>query len=59
MDIIIITSEVMAPGLLLLTALVTWNTSTTPSILHCSRAMLAEQYTPVRLTVSLQYQYIY
>ena len=48
-----LTMEVTASGLFILTALVAWNTSTSPSVLHCSIALLAAQNTPERPTVSL------
>ena len=47
------TSVVTAPGLFILIFLTVCNTSTTPSVLHCSIALLTAQYTPERLTVSL------
>ena len=53
-NIILFTSVDTAPGLFILIFLTVWNTSTTPSVLHCSIALLTAQYTPERLTVSLK-----
>ena len=49
-----LTAVSTAPGFWMRRALTTWNTSTTPSVLHISMAFTREQNTPTRLTVSLQ-----
>ena len=43
-----------APGFCTLRAFTTWNTSTTPSVLHRSMVVAMAQNMPLRLTVSLQ-----
>ena len=43
----------MAPGFCTLRALVTWNTSTTPSVLQRSTVDIMAQNMPLRPTVSL------
>ena len=48
------TCVVTAPGFCILAPLTAWNTSTTLSALHCSRALLMAQYIPERPTVSLE-----
>ena len=42
-----------APGFCILRAFTTWNTSTTPSVLHFSIVVAMAQNMPERLTVSL------
>ena len=48
------TSVHTAPGFCTLSVFTTWNTSTTPSILHWSILVAMAQNMPQRLTVSLQ-----
>ena len=43
----------MAPGLCTLIAFTTWNTSTTPSVLHLSIVVMIAQNVAERLTVLL------
>ena len=43
----------MAPGLCILIAFTTWNTSTTPSVLHLSIVVMIAQNVAERLTVLL------
>ena len=43
----------MAPGFCALKAFTTWNTSTTPSVLHLSMVVVAAQNMAERLTVLL------
>ena len=43
----------MAPGFCALMAFTTWNTSTTPSVLHLSTVVVAAQNMAERLTVLL------
>ena len=52
-DCSVLTTVETAPGLCILTPLTVWNTSTTPSALHCSTALWMAQYIPERPTVSL------
>ena len=52
---VLLTAVSTAPGFWIRRALTTWNTSTTPSVLHISMPFTREQNTPTRLTVSLQY----
>ena len=54
--IMILTTVCTAPGFCTLRALTTWNTSTTPSVLHLSIVVAIAQSIPDLLTVSL---YIY
>ena len=49
-----LTTVVTAPGFCTLRALTTWNTSTTPSVLHLSMVVAMAQNIPDLLTVSLQ-----
>ena len=51
---IFLTTVVTAPGFCVLRTFTTWNTSTTPSVLHCSMVVAMAQNIPERLTVSLQ-----
>ena len=44
-----------APGFCARRALTTWNTSTTPSVLHLSMVVAMAQNIPLRVTVSLQW----
>ena len=44
-----------APGFCTRRALTTWNTSTTPSVLHLSMVVAMAQNIPLRVTVSLQW----
>ena len=46
-----------APGFCTLRVFTTWNTSTTPSVLHRSMVVAMAQNMPQRLTVSLQERY--
>ena len=48
-----LTTESTLPGFWMRSAFTTWNTSTMPSILQHSVALIREQNTPHRLTVSL------
>ena len=50
----ILTTVRTAPGFCTLRALTTWNTSTTPSVLHLSMVVAMAQNIPDLLTVSLQ-----
>ena len=49
----ILTTVCIAPGFCTLRALTTWNTSTTPSVLHLSMVVAIAQNIPDLLTVSL------
>ena len=48
-----LTTESTLPGFWMRSAFTTWNTSTMPSVLQHSVALIREQNTPHRLTVSL------
>ena len=48
-----LTTESTLPGFWIRSAFTTWNTSTMPSVLQHSVALIREQNTPYRLTVSL------
>ena len=52
---IIYTMVGTAPGFCTRRALTTWNTSTTPSVLHLSMVVAMAQNIPLRVTVSLQW----
>ena len=52
------TTESTAPGLCILRALTTWNTSTTPSVLQRSMVVAMAQNIPLRLTVSLHVEIV-
>ena len=53
-ELVILTTVRTAPGFCTLRALTTWNTSTTPSVLHLSMVVAMAQNIPDLLTVSLQ-----
>ena len=53
--IISLTTVGTAPGFCTRRPLTTWNTSTTPSVLHLSMVVAMAQNIPLRVTVSLQW----
>ena len=53
--VVSLTTVGTAPGFCTLRALTTWNTSTTPSVLHLSMVVVMAQNIPLRVTVSLQW----
>ena len=53
--IISLTTVGTAPDFCTRKALTTWNTSTTPSVLHLSMVVAMAQNIPLRVTVSLQW----
>ena len=52
--LLMLTTVSTLPGFWMRSAFTTWNTSTMPSVLQHSVALMNEQNTPHRLTVSLQ-----
>ena len=54
-----LTTESTLPGSWMRSAFTTWNTSTMPSVLQHSVALIREQNTPHRLTVSLHTVQVY
>ena len=54
---LLLTTVVTAPGFCTLRAFTTWNTSTTPSVLHLSIVVAMAQNIPDLLTVSLHDMY--